>query len=289
MVGPVWMYWEDGEVPRPPYLDLCAETILIHAADCELRVLDRESVRDWLPGLSGDVWRRLPSPVHRSDYARTRLLYHHGGLWLDADTIALRPLSEVTVLLEHADVVGWGRELDGRFYNNFFGARPNAPLLAEWIRAQDAVIRDQGVSRLSYAALGQDIVPPLARRHPCLNLPVRRVAPVGWYAVDQFFSRVQSPRRLLKADPYVVVLWNKVMGPRLQHRSRDQLLTGSTLLSRLLRIGLERATPAEESGGTARLDPVGRLRYTTPGRRIEVNVRRVAAATGRRAGRAAGR
>lgn len=68
------MYREDGEVAhRPAYLDICAETIHRHAGWCEVRVLDGRSAPGWLPDTPVDPRRRLPSPVHRSDHARTRL------------------------------------------------------------------------------------------------------------------------------------------------------------------------------------------------------------------------
>src|SRR2546428_6604083 len=97
----LWMYWEDVEAghKRPPYLDLCLETVRKNAGSPTLHLLDQDSVPDWLPDLPDGVWRRLPTPVYRADYARTRLIHRYGGLWLDFDVIVMAPLDEVFYLM----------------------------------------------------------------------------------------------------------------------------------------------------------------------------------------------
>lgn len=273
-VDVVWMYWENPRrrKVRAPYLDLCIETIRRNAGSCDVRLLDIDSALEWLPEMPEAVWRGLQSAVHRSDYLRTRLVHRYGGLWLDVDTIALRPLSEVTALLEQSDVVGWGRELENHFYSNLFAARPGAGLIGAWSEAQDDILRTRGLTGLDYAELGY-AVNELAGRHRYLNLPMERVAPIPWFSWRQFTSRVQAPRRILRADPYVVVLWNKAMGRGIRDEPAETFLQGSTLLSRLLRVGLHLSTVEEESHGLARLDALGRVRFTTIGRSVEFKLR----------------
>lgn len=96
-----------------------------------------------------------------------------------------------------------------------------------------------------------------------------------WYEWRRFLSCIESPARVLAAHPPVLVLWNAVMGPLLRRRSRGEILGGKMLVSRLLRIGLGLSTVVAESRGSARLDLLSRLRFSWPGRSVEVHGRRL--------------
>lgn len=272
----IWMYWENlSGRSRPAYLDLCLDTIRRHAGDADVRVVDRETVFTWLPDLRPDVWEGLPGPMHRSDYARTRLVHDHGGLWLDFDVIAVSPLGELLDRLDEHEVVGWGGDLEGRFYNNLFAGRPGAALLAEWIRRQDAVVAaTDDLTMLPWAALGMDIMWPLAKRSEYHDIPSRRIAPVPWYAWRQLLSRVASPPDVLAHRPVTVMLWNSVMSPSVGALPRERVLAGQTLLSRLLRIGLGASTPQMETDAWTRMHIISDLRFSKQGRRVEHHARR---------------
>jgi hypothetical protein len=275
--GPaIWSYWEDapGRGPRAAYLDLCLETIERHRGGLALHVLDRDDAVQWLPDLDLERWHALPAPNYRSDYARSRLLARHGGIWIDVDTIALAPLPRLLDELDDTGMVCWGREL-GRFFGGLCAARAGAEFVTNWAMEQDRILskRDDW-STLGYAALAQDITWHLARRHPWKSVPIGTVSPIPWYEWRRFFSRVESPGHVLSADPVTVVLWNAVMAPRLQGRSRDDLLADSSLLARLVRIGLGCSTVAEEDRGITRLHRLADLRFSTPGRKLEAGLRR---------------
>ena len=281
--GAVWSYWEDapGRGPRAPYLDLCLETIARHANELELRVLGRDDAARWLPDIDLDRWHGLPAPNYRSDYARSRLLERHGGIWIDVDTIALGPLRHLLDELDDTGMVCWGQEL-GRFFGGLCAAAAGAEFVSAWAAEQDRVLtKCADWSTLGYAALAQDITWHLARRHPWKSIPIASVSPVPWYQWRRFFSRFESPRHVLAATPTTVVLWNAVMAPRLAGRTRQDILAGSTLLDRLLRLGLGTSTPDEEEDGYTKFHALADLRFSTPGRRVESGLRTLAAAAAR--------
>jgi hypothetical protein len=271
----VWAYWEDGpRAPRAPYLDLCLETIERHAPPLELRVLSRDNVTTWLPDIDVERFGALPAPNYRSDYVRSRVLQRYGGVWIDVDTIALAPLSQMLDELDGSGLVCFGKELH-RFFGGLCAAAPGTAFVDAWVEGQDRALgRHRDWSALPWAALAQDVTWELARDLPWKSLPMARVAPVPWYQWRRFFSRTESPRRLLAAAPITVVLWNAVMIPRLRRRTRPQLLRSRIMLSRLLRIGLGHSTPAEEEDLFTRLDPISAVRFSARGQRIETSLRR---------------
>ncbi len=274
----VWMYWENlpGKY-RAPYLELCLDTIKLHLDDAMcLHALDEESVFEWLPDLSPEIWEKLGTPIRRADYARVRLVERHGGLWLDADCIAMKRLRPLVEPLASHDVVGWGSDVGGRFYNNLFAALPKAPLLRRWMDAQDAALAAQDDwLHLSWAALGQELMTDVLAGDNYHRVTSGRVAPVLWYEWRRFLSTMQSPARVQASEPITVMLWNREMGRHLGGRSADSLLSSKMLIGRLFRIALGISSVTYELDIATRLSFLSDLRFTTSGRRIETQLRGV--------------
>lgn len=270
----VWSYWETrpGRV-RPPYLDLCLETIQRHAGPLEVRCLDAESSLEVLPEIDVGRWAALPAPNFRSDYVRSRVLRRFGGIWVDVDTVVLGPLQELWDELDDSGTVSFGREV-GRFFGGLCAARAGAPFTEQWAGGQDrALDQSSDWSSLPYAALAQDVTWHVARQERWKALPTDRVAPVPWFEWRRFLSRLESPRRVLAGRPVTVVLWNSVMAPYLRGLSHDEVLRSRMLVSRLLRIGLGRSEAADEEDRYTALHRISELRFSDRGRRIESAVR----------------
>lgn len=272
----VWMYWEDPPGRSlPGYLSLCRDTVRRHLGpSMTLQVLDRQGVGDWLPDLDESVWARLTIPAQRADYARTRLIHRHGGLWIDADCIAMSSLDELWGYLGDHELMAWGADVQGRFFNNLFGAPAGSPLVARWIEAQDrALAGSEDWNSLDWAALGSGAFYPLLAGATYANVPAAKVAPVLWYAWRRLLSPYQSPVPILGSLPVTVMLWNKGMGPLLADKTAGQVLGSKMLLARLLRIALGNSTLEDELDLSTRLSPLSDLRYGARGRSIERRLR----------------
>lgn len=269
----VWAYWEDRPgSTRAPYLDVCLQTISRHAAPLEVHVLGREDAPRWLPDLDVERWERLPAPNFRSDYVRSRVLQRYGGIWIDVDTVVLRPLTELLDELDDTGVVCFGKE-QGRFFGGLCAARTGVDFVDAWVANQDkALERFPDWSDLPYATLAQDVTWELARTFPWKALPMEKVAPIPWYQWRRFFSRLESPRHVLAGSPVTVVLWNAVMAPGLRHQSQHDILSSKMLLSRLLRLGL--GTSDDEEDGWTNLAALSALRFSVTGQRVESTMRR---------------
>jgi hypothetical protein len=187
----------------------------------------------------------------------------------------LWPLGFLLDELDGTGMVCFGKEVH-RFFGGLCAAAPGTPFVDAWVERQDrALSRVADWSTLSYAGLAQDVTWKLARDVPWKAIPMPRVAPVPWYQWRRFFSRVESPRRLLEGAPDTVVLWNAIMAPRLRHYTRAQLLRSRILLSRLLRIGLGISSVDDEVDAWTRLHALSRLRFSESGQRAESSIRRL--------------
>lgn len=102
--------------------------------DYEVRVWGNEELAV-LPWHNGDHMRQQ-AEVRLSGVAnmmRYEILYHHGGVYVDADTTCLRPLADW--LLEPAEWAVWENEhlRPGLLANTFLGAVPNSPFFGKLI------------------------------------------------------------------------------------------------------------------------------------------------------------
>ena len=85
---------------------LCQEPVLINDKPLSSLfswVLSLRNVKEWIPDMPDEYFRplcaanwvsraRMPAPAPKSDLIRYALLYHHGGLYMDADFVAVKVL-----------------------------------------------------------------------------------------------------------------------------------------------------------------------------------------------------
>lgn len=111
----------------------------------------------------------------RSDLARYEVLWRHGGVYVDCDVEALRPIDD---LLDVDAFAGW--ESDGVWVNNaVLAARPGHPLMRGLIdSAPDSIARNAGArpNRMT----GPHLLTPLAEAHEITLHPASTFYPYRW-------------------------------------------------------------------------------------------------------------
>jgi len=133
-------FWE----PRggvTPYLELCRETWRRGLPSAAVVTLDYANLDQYLPPgtLNITTLRRFPL-MQVKDAIMVAILYRHGGLFIDMDTLIVDDISPITASLERNTMFNFGGNL------SVVGARAGAPLLALWL--------DRVRERLALAASG---------------------------------------------------------------------------------------------------------------------------------------
>ncbi|MFT8357436.1 capsular polysaccharide synthesis protein [Bifidobacterium aquikefiri] len=95
--GPVWLMWWQGIDDTTPYLvRRCIDSIQRNANNRTVHIISRENYKQFiqipLPLLS-KIQSGTISMTNLSDYMRFKLLYEHGGVWLDASAYLSNSLS----------------------------------------------------------------------------------------------------------------------------------------------------------------------------------------------------
>ena len=180
--GPcVWAYWEG---PEPEWIRACLRTIA--AAAPHVCILTRGGFeRLWDRDRDIDIARL--DPARRADFIRAFLLHRHGGLWIDADCLVMKPLRPVLDLLASHDFVGH-RERQGAISNAFIAARPGSRIAAAFYQRVCAALRSR--RPLGWTALGAEPLSAVVAENAAgwHELPCESVQPICWSEPAKFFA-----------------------------------------------------------------------------------------------------
>lgn len=205
----IYTFWE----PRGalfPYLALCMKTWERALRAYDIVVLDYQNLSRHLEAgaLDLETLRRLPLSMQK-DAVMVAVLHRHGGLFLDADTLAVADIAPFLAVLDRSETVSFN------MHTACIAARPGARLLDLWlghIRRRLAGLRqlEGGAPTVRWSYLGNeglydamDDIIDAQEGTPFLLAAVERA--VG-------FGRPQVPspgRRTLRARLLNGALWQR--------------------------------------------------------------------------------
>ena len=99
----IYVYGWSSSEKEPPFIRACLTSMERHSG-CELVVVTPATIFSHLPKLPAEF--HYLKPAHQSDVFRLHILFHHGGMYLDADTVVLRDLTPLFDLLREYELVG---------------------------------------------------------------------------------------------------------------------------------------------------------------------------------------
>jgi SAM-dependent methyltransferase len=234
----IWMYWEG---PMPGYIDLCIRTVRAHNTCVEL--LDRAGF-DALFRHDRDLNIDALPLATKSDFIRSYLLAHHGGMYLDADCVVLGSLDSVFDLADQSGFVGH-RDPLGYANTNFMASVAGGAVIRDHYRRVCETIRSgQPIGWLDLASVPMD---QALAAHPNRFhlLPTARVMPLSWQETDRLAHRCSDAAHAIdfRADALCYMLSNNTIRQRrttrvLTYMPPADLLADSYFLSFLFRQAL---------------------------------------------------
>ena len=178
----VWAYWEG---PCADWIRACWRSVA--AAAPNARLLTPESF-DRLRDRDRDIDLSRLQVAHRADYIRMFLLQRYGGLWIDADCLAMKPLQPVLDLLKAHEMVGH-RERSGLVSNGFVASRAGGRIVSAVYRRICDTLRSR--RPLGWTSIGSEPLTAVIAEDPSgwHGLPCEQVQPVCWSRPEAFFAR----------------------------------------------------------------------------------------------------
>jgi len=134
----IFTFWEPQE-DMTPYLQLCLKTWERRLPQYEIIILNYSNIDNYIPPGTYDIsLLKKFKLMMQKDAVMVAVLEEHGGIFMDADTIALRELDPIVSRLDETEAVMFGTHCA------FIAARPGSYLLKLWRK----VIRDKMLSVL---------------------------------------------------------------------------------------------------------------------------------------------
>lgn len=167
----VWTYWQG---PMPEYIRICIETMERNCNDFTL--LTPDNITDYIYNspLEIDKCRKLNNPAHLADVYRVAVIFNHGGLWLDCDTIMIDPPNDLeSIFSSYKDGFFYSRWNDGRVLNGYFYATKGNALMEEWLHSINKMLKAVSI-RNSWTLFGEKILTPLVNRGTFKTIQINR-------------------------------------------------------------------------------------------------------------------
>jgi hypothetical protein len=131
----IWCYWQNE---MPEFISLCIERCRRLNPGYELIILNDDNIAQHLPELDRSLLEKPifnDSAARRSDLIRCHAIAHHGGIWMDASIICMKPFDEW--LDRSKDFVGFhiGKHQTHPVIESwFFASKPGSEFMRAWCR-----------------------------------------------------------------------------------------------------------------------------------------------------------
>ncbi|CAE8619214.1 unnamed protein product, partial [Polarella glacialis] len=141
----IFTLWEYPSAPL--YTRLNVETWRRHSQHlCHEPVLiNKNNVLKWIPDMPEEFFK-MPYHAATSDLIRYGLLFHHGGIYMDADFILMNDLGPVVSRIAHHDLISYAQNGNGKttcsdeFSSNFIAGRKGSIFMKTVWEKQKALI-----------------------------------------------------------------------------------------------------------------------------------------------------
>jgi hypothetical protein len=210
----IWIYWHQGWDEAPDLVKQCKTSWVQFNPDYEIRVLDQNSLFNYVDFPTGIDIRRKDLDIQKvSALIRSALLAKYGGVWTDATVVCTQPLSEWLEAYYASRFFAFRAPAADRLISNWFIAAEAESLILQRFHKNFSDFYANNYFSNQGTALGDKL---LAHFNPYWTLDFRTTP--NW---DTWFVRKilrVYPRfmhhyifnKLILTDPECAELWNKV-------------------------------------------------------------------------------
>ena len=231
----IWTYWENpiGK-SMPPYIQLCLDSLKRQNPD--LIILTPETLSKYIDNLHPN-FSTLGRIAHRADCIRVAIVEKHGGWWIDADTVGLRPIENLKIA--SSSHLLYSRWKDGRVLNGYFYGQRKSPIMVRWLEyINTKLFFSRG--DVSWTAFGEGILTPLVfdpkYKDNCIEIPLTTFLPLDINASPRTFFDNVSHEPFIKENSICFGLnhsWFNDHVPDLLDMSVETIIESNTLIGSL--------------------------------------------------------
>lgn len=122
----IWQYWDSGVENSPSLIKKCVQSVNNNKGNLEHIVINDRNIGEYID-IPEFIKQKPINKTHFSDYLRTSLLYHHGGIWVDATVLVSQKIPDHIL---DADFFVFSRANDPFILSNWFiSAKKHNPIM----------------------------------------------------------------------------------------------------------------------------------------------------------------
>ncbi len=133
---PIFTFWEPKD-KLTPYLKLCRRTWEINIPEFDIITLDYSNIHHYIDKDFYDISfiKKLTLPMQK-DAIMVAVLYKHGGLFLDIDTLILNDISPLMDKLQNSEVIMFNRHMA------FIASKAGSQVVSLWLKGIQSKLSD---------------------------------------------------------------------------------------------------------------------------------------------------
>lgn len=133
----IWMLWFQGEDQAPPLIRSCIRSWRMLNPGWDLRLLTESDIAEHREAAGGQVTMQA-----LSDVIRVNLLARHGGVWVDATCLCMRPLDDWVDDYARSGFFAFAKPGRDRLISSWFMASADScPLMADYADTVNRYVR----------------------------------------------------------------------------------------------------------------------------------------------------
>lgn len=237
----IWLYWDNYPNQKTPtYIEMCWESVRRHCGkDFRIIVINSDTVKQYLPGIREDFFQ-MAQINNKSNYLRYKLLFEHGGIWLDSDMIILHNLLPLLDHLEEVDLVATAspQYKYGEPESGFIISRKNGQVISKALTIIDKKIDAVPTGHIfQWGTMGPAVLRQAVKGEKYIHLNPKVLMPIGWQEAFRF-DRIDRLENYLTKDTLAIMLFNEMFRrskSRIMTMTRQELLDSKWLIGQVFR------------------------------------------------------
>tara|TARA_B100001094_G_C18158975_1_gene788185 strand:+ start:108 stop:1499 length:1392 start_codon:yes stop_codon:yes gene_type:complete len=234
----IWMYWQnkDKNTKRPPYLDLCLQTIKRNSGNFKINILDDESFQN-ISSIYMPNYVNIQPLGMRADYVRFCLLKEFGGIWLDFDTIVVKNLDIFFNLLKQYEFIGFEHNYIGDISLGVIMSRPNSKICNYMFEIMNTALKENKFNQ-TWGQFTDNLRFYINKNHN-INKNMYRgfnakktIYPVDYNESEEYFWGNDEPDFIID-NFYIICLHNQMYDSFIKNLSIDKILNEDFTVSHI--------------------------------------------------------
>lgn len=225
----IFTYWE-GE--KPPYIEYCIDTIIKNSG-VKVHVITPENLNKYLPkNILNEQHKKLSVITQKTDCIRLGILYEHGGMWCDADTIFLKDCSKWFNTDVEFVAMQWTKNKN--VLNGYFFAKKNSLFILKCLEYINNILKNKPKNYYYDASgcfFGESVFTKISEKQQITTIPLSVFIPVEFPNDKDVWYKDIVINKFIKPETVAIAFNHSQHGIGFKNKTMEEHLKEKNLFS----------------------------------------------------------